>query len=474
MRAGAPAALRLDLGGAVPPVPVPSRADGRHAYAALWERIIEGAGNIAYRLAYNSLLEAQAHGGVAVEVHDAEVDDLDRQRALVAAIAAGDETGAAAHAAALLGHASPPRATRRPRPRDGRGPLLRRPVLHPAARGRGAVLPAHLAEDEPPARVGYEQRDTLTSLSMGSGNLVINVAWKARRRAIYAGALRAHAAAHLRMRRLVGLGRCCSSPTTSPTTGSTGSRTRAGVFWASHVVHHSSQHYNLSTALRQTWVPMTYLPFWLPLPLLGFPPWVVVLQQSVSLIYQFGLHTERVGRLPRPIERSSTPRRHHRVHHGSNPQYLDRNYGGILVIWDRLFGSFEPEDERVRYGLTKNLTRTIRSMSPSTSTAPWPRTCARRRTGAPARGTCSTGRAGSPARRARRRRRPPPRRRRSAPPPGRRSRPTRSPRCRAATVLCVLEHAAVAVGEDDVARPPRAIWRTASTSSGSPYMPGWP
>jgi sterol desaturase/sphingolipid hydroxylase (fatty acid hydroxylase superfamily) len=127
------------------------------------------------------------------------------------------------------------------------------------------------------------------------------------------------------------------------------------VFWASHVVHHSSQHYNLSTALRQTWVPMTYLPFWLPLLLLGFEPWMVLLAQSWSLIYQFGLHTERIGKLPRPLEAVLNTPSHHRVHHGANEQYLDRNYGGILVIWDRLFGSFEPEGERVRYGLTKNL-----------------------------------------------------------------------------------------------------------------------
>ena len=82
------------------------------------------------------------------------------------------------------------------------------------------------------------------------------------------------------------------------------------VFWASHVVHHSSQHYNLSTALRQTWVPMTYLPFWLPLLLLGFPPWIVLLAQSWSLIYQFGLHTERIGQAAALGRgRSSTRRR---------------------------------------------------------------------------------------------------------------------------------------------------------------------
>ena len=126
----------------------------------------------------------------------------------------------------------------------------------------------------------------------------------------------------------------------------------ARVFWASHVVHHSSEHYNLSTALRQTWVPMTYLPFWLPLPLLGFPPWMVLLAQSWRLIYQFGLHTERIGRLPRPIEFVFNTPSHHRVHHGSNEVYLDRNYGGILIIWDRMFGTFEPErdDDRPRYG----------------------------------------------------------------------------------------------------------------------------
>ena len=126
-------------------------------------------------------------------------------------------------------------------------------------------------------------------------------------------------------------------------------------FWASHVVHHSSTHYNLSTALRQTWVPMTYLPFWLWLPALGFAPWMVLLAQAWSLIYQFWIHTERIKRLPRPLEAVLNTPSHHRVHHGSNEVYLDRNYAGILIIWDKLFGTYEPEGERVRYGLTKNI-----------------------------------------------------------------------------------------------------------------------
>ena len=82
---------------------------------------------------------------------------------------------------------------------------------------------------------------------------------------------------------------------------------------------------------------------------------MVLLAQAWSLIYQFWIHTERVGRLPRPLEAVLNTPSHHRVHHGSNQQYLDKNYGGILIIWDRLFGTFEPEGERVRYGLTKNI-----------------------------------------------------------------------------------------------------------------------
>jgi sterol desaturase/sphingolipid hydroxylase (fatty acid hydroxylase superfamily) len=100
---------------------------------------------------------------------------------------------------------------------------------------------------------------------------------------------------------------------------------------------------------------MTYLPFWLALALAGFPPWMILTQQAISLMYQFWIHTERIGRLWRPIEFLFNTPSHHRVHHGANEQYLDRNYAGILIIWDRMFGTFAGEDERVRYGLTKNI-----------------------------------------------------------------------------------------------------------------------
>jgi sterol desaturase/sphingolipid hydroxylase (fatty acid hydroxylase superfamily) len=128
-------------------------------------------------------------------------------------------------------------------------------------------------------------------------------------------------------------------------------------FWASHVVHHSSQRYNLSTALRQTWTGNLTggFVFWMWMPLLGFHPIVVMLMQQISLIYQFWIHTEAVHLLPRPIEFIFNTPSHHRVHHGSNLKYLDKNHGGILIIWDRLFDTFQPEEERPTYGLTKNI-----------------------------------------------------------------------------------------------------------------------
>jgi sterol desaturase/sphingolipid hydroxylase (fatty acid hydroxylase superfamily) len=127
------------------------------------------------------------------------------------------------------------------------------------------------------------------------------------------------------------------------------------LLWAAHVNHHSSQHYNLSTALRQPLLtPFTGPLFWAPLPLLGFPPWMVLTAQAWSLLYQFWLHTEAIDRLG-PLEWLMNTPSHHRVHHGKNVPYLDRNHGGVLIIWDRLFGTFAREDERVIYGLTTDI-----------------------------------------------------------------------------------------------------------------------
>ncbi len=205
--------------------------------------------------------------------------------------------------------------------------------------------------------VGFEGRDTKTSLSMGFGNVVINFFWKFAVLALY---IVVYELTPLRLDPgdwWVWVLLFFADDLSYYWFHRISHESR--FFWASHVVHHSSQHYNLSTALRQTWVPMTALPFWLWMPAVGFEPWMVLLAQSWSLIYQFWIHTERVRKLPRPLEWVLNTPSHHRVHHGANEVYLDRNYAGILIIWDRIFGTYEPEGERVRYGLTRNI-RTFR------------------------------------------------------------------------------------------------------------------
>jgi len=125
--------------------------------------------------------------------------------------------------------------------------------------------------------------------------------------------------------------------------------------WAAHVVHHSSERFNLSTALRQPLLtPFTGPIFWAPLALVGFPPVMILTAQAWSLLYQFWIHTEAVDRLG-PVEWIMNTPSHHRVHHGANVEYLDRNHAGIFIIWDRFFGTYQREGDRVVYGLTKNI-----------------------------------------------------------------------------------------------------------------------
>jgi len=209
-----------------------------------------------------------------------------------------------------------------------------------AADGRALPLPG-----------GYERRDAVASLSMGVVSVLTMSLWKAGALVVYAALFAwvapwqlpvdawwtwvlavlgvdflfywAHRVAH-----------------------------RVRLVWATHQAHHSSEYFNFATALRQKWNNSAEIVFWLPLPLLGVPPALVFLGFSISLVYQFFVHTERVDRLWRPVELVFNTPSHHRVHHGSDPEYLDRNYGGILIVWDRLFGSFQPELHRPTYGLT--------------------------------------------------------------------------------------------------------------------------
>jgi sterol desaturase/sphingolipid hydroxylase (fatty acid hydroxylase superfamily) len=131
------------------------------------------------------------------------------------------------------------------------------------------------------------------------------------------------------------------------------------LFWAGHVPHHSAIKMNFSTALRQgVGERLHKFFFWLWLPLLGFDALMIFTMMAINLIYQFWTHTELVGKLPRWVEFVFNTPSHHRVHHASNFRYLDRNHGGALIIWDRLFGTFseEKEGEKPVYGLTENIT----------------------------------------------------------------------------------------------------------------------
>ena len=127
------------------------------------------------------------------------------------------------------------------------------------------------------------------------------------------------------------------------------------LLWACHVNHHSSRYYNLSTALRQPWTPVAGMIFYPAWALLGVAPWMIMVSGGMNLVYQYWVHTEAIDRTPRWFEAVFNAPSHHRVHHGANPEYLDRNYAGIFIVWDRLFGTFEPERAPVVYGLTKNI-----------------------------------------------------------------------------------------------------------------------
>jgi len=125
------------------------------------------------------------------------------------------------------------------------------------------------------------------------------------------------------------------------------------LLWTGHVVHHQSEEYNLSVALRQsTFQKFFTTPFYWPLALLGFKSEWFLVVSAINLLYQFWIHTEIVGKMP-VFEWLFNSPSHHRVHHGRDPKYIDRNHGGTLIIWDRMFGTFQAEEETPTYGITK-------------------------------------------------------------------------------------------------------------------------
>ncbi|WP_234734339.1 sterol desaturase family protein [Tellurirhabdus bombi] len=125
------------------------------------------------------------------------------------------------------------------------------------------------------------------------------------------------------------------------------------VWWATHVTHHSSEHLNFTTAFRNSWTQHLKLIFFIPAWASGIDPIVLFTCYQIDLLYQFWIHTEVIRKMPRWFEAIFVTPSHHRVHHGSNPRFIDKNFGSSLIIWDRLFGTFQEEDEVPEYGLTK-------------------------------------------------------------------------------------------------------------------------
>lgn len=126
-------------------------------------------------------------------------------------------------------------------------------------------------------------------------------------------------------------------------------------WWATHVTHHNSKKYNFSVSFRLSWTQHIKIVFFLPVVMMGFDPFVFFICHQIAVLYQFWIHTEYIRKLPAPIEFIFTTPSHHRVHHATNADYIDKNYGSTFIIWDRMFGTFQPEGEQAVYGITKNV-----------------------------------------------------------------------------------------------------------------------
>jgi sterol desaturase/sphingolipid hydroxylase (fatty acid hydroxylase superfamily) len=211
-----------------------------------------------------------------------------------------------------------------------------------------AVVGAHVLG----RRIYEDHRDTYASLAMGVGSVFINLLWKL---VVFAYFSLLYGITPLRLGASVWVWIAALLCDDFCYYWFHRLSHEVRILWAAHVNHHSSRKYNLSTALRQSWTtPFTGFLFWSPMPLLGFDPMMIFTVQAISLLYQFWIHTETISSLG-PVEYVFNTPSHHRVHHATNIPYLDRNHGGTLIIWDRIFGTFAQETERPVYGLTKNI-----------------------------------------------------------------------------------------------------------------------
>ncbi len=200
----------------------------------------------------------------------------------------------------------------------------------------------------------YRLHDTIASLSAGVGQLVFGLALGVVALAAYAwiqarfGRLRIAPDSPLAWGVLVLAVDLCYYATHR-------ANHRVNLLWAGHAVHHQSEEYNLSTALRQSWLePLLAAPFYWPLALLGFPVEMFVTVSTANTLYQFWIHTRSIKTLG-PLEWVLNTPSSHRVHHGIDPRYIDKNYAGMFIVWDRLFGTYVAEDVEPTYGTVKPL-----------------------------------------------------------------------------------------------------------------------
>jgi sterol desaturase/sphingolipid hydroxylase (fatty acid hydroxylase superfamily) len=210
-----------------------------------------------------------------------------------------------------------------------------------------------LDDDRKAGYVGYEGKDSRASMLMGAGSLVVN---GGARVVALIGYAALYELAPMRLdphRWWVWVYAMLAVDLLFYAEHRAAHRVR--ILWAAHQAHHNSRTFNLSTAVRQKWNPWWELIVWVPLPLLGMPPWMIFTAFSFNLLFQFWVHTERIDRMWAPFELFFNTPSHHRVHHASDPDYLDRNFAGILIVWDRMFGSYAEETHRPTYGLTKNI-----------------------------------------------------------------------------------------------------------------------
>lgn len=126
-------------------------------------------------------------------------------------------------------------------------------------------------------------------------------------------------------------------------------------FWATHVTHHSGEHYNLTVSFRLSWTQYIKIIFFMPVALMGFHPVIIFVTNQIAVLFQFWVHTEYIRKLHPAIEYIFATPSNHRVHHGSQEKYINKNFGATFILWDRIFGTFQPEEEGVQYGLTHQL-----------------------------------------------------------------------------------------------------------------------